>query len=472
MAVAHTGTDVSATEGSNRLDFDSFVVASGELIVAFVHLDGNRVVDNVRWGSSTNFTQLGPTFNTGYGSVDIWFLDGVSGTEQVSIFYDTMGKNAGGLALFTGHDAADPLPSADYVGEPNDGQGSPQIITGTNIGADDMIVDVLRFDVQGETLTEGANQTEIMNINASGNINVASWQPGGEADDDMSWSWVSGTSDLAHAVARIKAAISSDVAATSALAFGQTADLTAIGVLADTSAITFGQTANLTAIGVLSATSLLAFGQTADLLAIGVLDATSALVFGQTADLLAIGEIDATSAIVFGQTSDITAIGVVSATSVLAFGETADLGGLLDELTATSGLAFGQTADLLGPAFVTATSAIAFGETADITAIGIISATSAIVFGETADISAIGVLDATSALVFGETAGVSAIGVMGATSAIVLGDTADLLAIGVISATSAIIFGETADLEGPISALFPYQVFKKKRDSMSALLRL
>jgi hypothetical protein len=202
VAVAFVAQDDNG--GNTPVTISSFTINSGELAIVTVDTEDGTTGSQIDWGSDTDaFTLLGRATNSGVGSAEIWYAEGLSGTEDVVATLSGSGAHWVGISTWTG--AGVPT---DFTSETPDAQSSPQSITVPNSGADDFILDVLR--ALGSTNTVGADQTELHNQAAGGDEHVSSRQDGVDGGD-MSWTY-SGSTDLVHAGCRIPAAASGSIA--------------------------------------------------------------------------------------------------------------------------------------------------------------------------------------------------------------------------------------------------------------------
>ncbi len=124
--------------------------------------------------------------------------------------------------------------------------------------------------------------------------------------------------DMLAQILHTPSTVDPDITATSIEAFGQTADINAVGEMGASSSMAYAAVADINAPGALDATSLEAYAAAgAALDAAGELRATSVLNFAKlNADLRAIGLISATSVEDFSEVPDINAPGKLEVTSL------------------------------------------------------------------------------------------------------------------------------------------------------------
>jgi len=195
------------------------------------------------------------------------------------------------------------------------------------------------------------------------------------------------------------------IAASTQIAFSESATLTGTGALAASASIDFSENAALTATGALQGSATLAFSETAVLTATGELQAQASVQFSESATLSATGALGAATSIDFSESATLSATGALEASASIAFSESATLSAI-GELSASATIAFSEFADLrdAGGGQISASTSIAFSETAVLTGTGALSSDESIAFSESADLTAIASISASATIAFSESA--------------------------------------------------------------------
>ncbi len=181
--------------------------------------------------------------------------------------------------------------------------------------------------------------------------------------------------------------------------------------------------------------------------------ATEAIIFGESANIVGTGLIEATEAVVFGESVNIVGRGAIEATGALTFGESADIGPSSGLIEATEGVTFGESANILGRGVIEATEPVVFGESANLidanAGVSLITATEAVVFGESANILGRGLVEGTEPVVFGELAVlINTTRPITATEPLTFAESVDILGRGLVEATEPLTFSESVNITG------------------------
>lgn len=193
MAVSKGNTS-SDSANTASLAFSHTLAGGSSLVVVQVQINGNVTVTGVDYGASA-MTFLGRRNHLDVATVEIWYIEGVSTSETITVNLSSMERVCAGAVDWAGADTPD-----NFVSRLIDAETSSSLTIAGDT-SDNFIFDcILQRD---GILTVGADQTQEWNISFGGAQNAGSTQPG-SSGGVMSWSWDT-SDDGAHAGCRIPA---------------------------------------------------------------------------------------------------------------------------------------------------------------------------------------------------------------------------------------------------------------------------
>ena len=189
----------SGTANANQVGISNILIAATDLVLVGLMLDAGVNGNTIDYATHIDaFTLLIRVTNVGTAVVEIWYATGISGssTDDIDCNLSAKAQSAASCAIFLGAaDAPD-----NNLGLAIDGRLSPASLLVGGATADNFYFDAFR--TPGGNVDVGANQTIIIDTGVGGEQVGSSHQDGVDGQE-MSWTWSSGTRDMAYAACRI-----------------------------------------------------------------------------------------------------------------------------------------------------------------------------------------------------------------------------------------------------------------------------